>query len=209
MHAIASITLWLFVIGTALIFGAGLYENLVVVPFWSTGAPASLAEGNPLLGVPVRPGRVFWSFFTPALGFIALLALATSFGTPSRHLVWRVAASGLLLMVSIATLVYFRPAIIGMVADHGAGRTPEALAEEAHRWVALNWVRILAVAACARSIPGGALWLLGSSAGKSRRMARYCARIGVLVGALFSGPSDQVCGKPRKTPSGSTLSANS
>jgi hypothetical protein len=147
VRAIASITLWLFVIGTALIFGAGLYENLVVVPFWSTAAPGSLAEGNPLLAVPVRAGRVFWSVFTPALGFIALLALATSFGTPPRHLAWRVAASGLLLVVSIATLVYFRPAIVGMVVEHGAGRTPDALAAEAHRWVALNWVRILAVAA--------------------------------------------------------------
>jgi hypothetical protein len=147
VHAIASITLWLFVIGTALIFGAGLYENLVVVPFWSTGAPASLAEGNPLLAVHVRAGRVFWSVFTPALGLIALLTLATSFGTPPRHLTWRIAASGLLLVVSIVTLVYFRPALIGMVVEHGAGRTPEALGEEVHRWVALNWVRILGVAA--------------------------------------------------------------
>ena len=49
--------------------------------------------------------------------------------------------------VSIATLLYFRPAIIGMVVDHGAGGTPEALAEEAHPWVALNWVRFVAVAA--------------------------------------------------------------
>jgi len=84
------------------------------------------------LRVPVRAGHVFWPFFTPALGLIALLALVTSFGTPPRHLAWPVAASRLLLMVSIATLVYFRPAIIGIVVDHGAGRTPEAGAAEAH-----------------------------------------------------------------------------
>ena len=40
MRSIASLTLWLFVIGTSLILGAGLYEALVVVPFWSAGAPA-------------------------------------------------------------------------------------------------------------------------------------------------------------------------
>jgi len=34
-----------------------------------------------------------------------------------------------------------------MIVEHGAGRTPGALAEEAQRWVALNWVRVLAVAA--------------------------------------------------------------
>jgi hypothetical protein len=144
---IASFTLWLFVLGTAFILGAGLYEALVVVPFWSADAPASLAEGNPLLKVPIRSGQVFWPFFTPALGVIALLALVTGFGTPSRHFVWRLAATGLLLIVSIVTLVYFRPTIISMVIDHGAGRTPEALREQASRWVALNWVRVLAVAA--------------------------------------------------------------
>jgi hypothetical protein len=144
---IASFTLWLFVLGTAFILGAGLYEALVVVPFWSADAPASLAEGNPLLKVPIRSGQVFWPFFTPALGVIALLALVTGFGTPSRHFVWRLAATGLLLIVSIMTLVYFRPTIIRMVIDHGAGRTPEALGEQASRWVALNWVRVLAVAA--------------------------------------------------------------
>jgi hypothetical protein len=60
VRSIASLTLWLFVIGTSLILGAGLYEALVVVPFWSVGAPASLAQGNPLLQVHVRAGHVFW-----------------------------------------------------------------------------------------------------------------------------------------------------
>jgi formate hydrogenlyase subunit 3/multisubunit Na+/H+ antiporter MnhD subunit len=146
VRSISSVILWLFVIGTAIILGAGLYEQLVVVPFWAAGAPASLAEGNPLLEVAVRAGSVFWSVFTPALGFIALLTLVTSFGTPPRHLAWQVASSGLLILVSIATLAYFRPAIIAMVIEHGAGRTPEALAQDAHRWVTLNWLRILAVA---------------------------------------------------------------
>ncbi len=110
MRLIASLTLWIFVIGTAFILGAGLYEALVVVPFWSAGAPASLAEGNPLLRVPMRAGQVFWPFFTPALGLISLLALATSFGTPPRHMVWRVSATGLLLLVSSRLwLIFARP----------------------------------------------------------------------------------------------------
>jgi hypothetical protein len=67
VRSIASLTLWLFVIGTSLILGAGLYEALVVVPFWSAGAPASLAEGNPLLQVHVRAGHVFWQYFTPVV----------------------------------------------------------------------------------------------------------------------------------------------
>jgi hypothetical protein len=147
VRPMASLTLWLFVIGTALILGAGLYEALVVVPFWSEGAPASLAEGNPLLQVHIRAGRVFWQYFTPALGLIALLALLTSFGAPRPHLAWRLAATILLLLVSVATLVYFRPALIEMVVNHGAGLTPEALTAEVRRWVALDRVRTIAVAA--------------------------------------------------------------
>ncbi len=147
VRSFASLTLWLFVIGTSLILGAGLYETLVVVPFWSVGAPASLAEGNPLLQVHKRAGQVVWQYFTPVLGLITLLAMLTSFGTPPAHRAWRLAATGLMLLVSIATLVYFRPVLIGMLINHGAGLTPEALAAEARRWVALDWVRDIAVAA--------------------------------------------------------------
>ena len=147
MRTVAALTMWLFVIGTSLILGAGLYEALVVVPFWSAGAPGSLAEGNPLLQVHVRAGLVFWQYFTPALGLIAGLALLTSFRTPPRHLAWRLAATGLLLLVSVATLLYFRPALIEMVVNHGAGLTPETLTAEVRRWVLLDWVRTTAVAA--------------------------------------------------------------
>lgn len=147
MRSIASVTLWLFVLGTASVLGAGLYEILVVVPFWSDGAPDSFSEGNPLLQVQVRAGHSFWQYYTPALGAIALIALVTGLGSAPRHMAWRVAATGLLVVVSITTLAYFRPALIGMIVNHGAGRAPEALAVEARRWVALNWVRVAAVAA--------------------------------------------------------------
>lgn len=147
MRSISSVTLWLFIVGTAFILGAGVYETLVVVPFWSNGAPASLSEANPLLQVQIRAGYAFWQYYTPALALIALLALLTSFGAPARHLAWRLAATGMLILVSIGTLAYFRPVVIQMVVNHGAGRGPEALAAEARRWVGLNWVRIGAVAA--------------------------------------------------------------
>ncbi|HEX5432624.1 MAG TPA: DUF1772 domain-containing protein [Candidatus Angelobacter sp.] len=147
MRTVSCISLWLFVVGTAFILGAGLYEALVVVPFWSDGAPASLTAGNPLLQVQIRAGHAFWQYYTPALGLIAVLALLTGLRTAQRHLVWRVAATGLLILVSVITLAYFRPTVIELVVNHGAGRTPEAVAGEVRRWVELNWVRVVAVAA--------------------------------------------------------------
>src|SRR6185312_12271352 len=109
MRLFASLTLWMFVVGTGFILGAGLYEMLVVVPFWAGNAPQSLTESNPLLRVPIRSGQVFWPIVTPVLGIAALAAFLTSFGRPQEEMIWRVAATGLFLVMTIVTFVYFRP----------------------------------------------------------------------------------------------------
>jgi len=144
---LASLTLWIFVVGAGFILGAGLYEMLVVVPFWARHAPQSLMDGNPFLRVPVRAGQVFWPVTTPVLGIVALAAFLTSFGMPPKEMIWRLAATGLFLVVTVVTLAYFRPSIINMVVRHGAGRSGDALAAGAKMWVSLNWLRIAAVAA--------------------------------------------------------------
>ncbi|HKV47234.1 MAG TPA: hypothetical protein VJN69_04030 [Candidatus Acidoferrales bacterium] len=147
MRILSSVTLWIFVIGSGFILGAGIYEAVAVVPFWADGAPQSLMADNPLLRVPIRAGEAFWSIVTPALGIIALAALLTSFSTPHRHMIWRVAGTSLFLLTAIVTLTYFRPSVIHMVVNHGAGRTDQELMGDAKRWVTLNWLRIGAVAA--------------------------------------------------------------
>lgn len=147
MRLFASLTLWIFIIGTGFILGAGLYEMLVVVPFWAGNAPQSLMDGNPFLRVPIRSGQVFWPVVTPGLGIVAIAAFLTSFGRPRKEMLWRLAGTGLFLVMTIVTLAYFRPSIIDMVVHHGAGQSGNALAAEAKMWVALNWLRIAAVAA--------------------------------------------------------------
>ena len=147
MRLLASLMLWMFVVGTGFILGAGLYEMLVVVPFWAGNAPQSLMDGNPFLRVPIRSGQVFWPVVTPCVGIIALAAFLSSFGMPQKEMIWRLAATGLLLIITVLTLAYFRPSIINMVIHHGAGRSADALAADAKLWVALNWLRIAAVAA--------------------------------------------------------------
>ncbi|MGH9620159.1 MAG: DUF1772 domain-containing protein [Candidatus Acidiferrales bacterium] len=144
---LSSLALWAFVLGTAFILGAGLYETLVVVPFWADDAPRSLLANNPLLRVQIRAGRFFWSSATPILGLLALAALLTSFGLPRRQMAWRLSATVLLLITTMVTLLYFRPSVINMVVYHGAGQTGDALASAARLWVSLNWLRIAAVAA--------------------------------------------------------------
>ena len=145
---LASWTLWVFVIGTAFILGAGVYEQLVVVPFWAGDAPRSLMESNPILRVPLRAGHVFWPIVTPGVGLLALAAFVTSFVTPRRQMAWRLASTGLFLITVVATRTYFVPNIINMVVYHGAGQAADVLAGHARMWAALNWVRAGAVVAC-------------------------------------------------------------
>jgi hypothetical protein len=99
-----------------------------------------------MLVVPARAGMFFWSGATPVLGLVALAALLTSFGTPRPHMIWRIASTGLLLIAVAATLLYFRPSIIHLVAEHGGGQPDDVIAAQMRRWVMLNWVRIAAVA---------------------------------------------------------------
>ena len=94
-----------------------------------------------------RAGMFFWSWATPGLGLVGLAALVTSFGVPQPQRNWRIASASLLLIVIAATLLYFRPTIIGLVVGHGGGLPDDVIAAQIRRWVRLNWMRdsVLAV----------------------------------------------------------------
>jgi len=133
---------WLFVIGLGLDIGAGLYESVVVVPFWSRGVPGTLAEGSPFAQVAIRAGVHFWSLVTPA---VAVLALATLFvglrsAPPAGR--WMIVAAVAELCAAASTLFYFRPTLINLLLTHGAGLSSDAIAATVNRWVALSWIRV-------------------------------------------------------------------
>ena len=107
--------------------------------------PRSLAATNQVLAVPARAGMFFWSWTTPGLGLVGLAALLTSFGAPRPHRTWRIASTLLLLIVIAVTFLYFRPAIVSLVVDHGGGQPDDEIAAQMRRWVMLNWVRVTAV----------------------------------------------------------------
>jgi hypothetical protein len=136
------LALGLFVMALGLYLGAGLYETRVVVPFWSSGIPDSLAAGSPLAQVAVAAGKGFWSIVTPAMGLFALLSLGFAFRAPQPRLAWQVAASVLALCAFTMTLAYFKPTAIRLFTSHGAGLSEAALATTVRRWVGWNRVRV-------------------------------------------------------------------
>lgn len=157
---LASPIFCVFVIWSCLVLGGSLYEATAVWPLVASDPPRTLAATNPVLAVPSRAGMFFWSWVTPVLGLVALAALLTSFGTPRPRSTWRIASAALVLVAVAATLLYFRPTIVSLVVDGGGGRTADEIAADMHRWVMLNWLRVVTLAA---SIVIGARALLSRS----------------------------------------------
>lgn len=141
-----SLTFSVFLVWACVVLGGGLYEAVAVWPLVASDPPRSLEATNQVLAVPDRAGMFFWSWATPGLGVVGLTALLTSFGVPQPHRTWRLASTGLLLIVIAATLLYFRPTIIGLVVGHGGGLPDDVIAAQMRQWVTLNWMRVALLA---------------------------------------------------------------
>jgi hypothetical protein len=128
----------------SLVFGAGMYECLVVHPAWSRQPPESLVG---FVGSPVSRMNLpaFWVPVTPLYALSGLGALAVALWAGSRNV--PLILSAVCAVAALAwTLAYFRPTIHRLLQD-GAGNTPAGrLQSEARRWVRLNWIRVALVA---------------------------------------------------------------
>jgi Domain of unknown function (DUF1772) len=133
--------LWFYAGMASLVFGAGLYEALVVHPAWSRKPPESFAG---FVGVPISRMNIpaFWIPVVPlyALGSLGALAVAFRAGIHSVPL----AISSFCAVAGVAwTLVYFRPTIERFLG--GGGGNAARLQAEARRWIRLNWIRVALV----------------------------------------------------------------
>jgi hypothetical protein len=138
-----TIALWFYSVFSSLVFGASVYETLVVHPAWSRQPPESFAG---FVGVPISRMNIaaFWKPVAPLFALSSLVALALAFkaGTQGAPLI---ASSSCAVLVVAWTLVYFRPTVERFLA--GGGNTPaDRLRSEARRWVRLNWIRTALVA---------------------------------------------------------------
>jgi hypothetical protein len=132
--------LWFYAVMASLIFGASVYETLVVHPAWSRKPPESI---HGFVGTPVSRMniRAFWAPVAPlyALSALAALGLALSAGSQGIALI---VSTGCAVAIVAWTLLYFRPTIERFL-QAGGGNTPtERLQIEADRWIRLNWIRL-------------------------------------------------------------------
>jgi hypothetical protein len=137
-------TVWFYSVLVSLVFGAGMYEILVVHPAWSRNVPESSA-GFAGSAVGRMNIAVFWAPVTPLYTLSGLGALAVALSTGIRD-VPLILSAACAVFILVWTLAYFRPTIHRLLQD-GGGNTPAArLQSEAQRWVRLNWIRVALVA---------------------------------------------------------------
>ena len=136
--------LWCYVMMVSVVFGASVYEALVVHPAWSRKPPESFRG---FVGTPVSRMDLprFWVPVAPlyALSGLGTLGLALLAGRQGEAII--VSAVCAIAVVSW-TLLYFRPTIERFLTGGGGNTPPERLQVEAHRWIRLNWVRVGLVA---------------------------------------------------------------
>ena len=133
--------LWLYGVMTSIVFGASVYESVVVHPAWSREPPESLVG---VVGARMN-FPLFWKPVAPlyALSGLGALALASRAGSPPMPLAVSAACA---VTVVVWTLVYFRRTITRYLETGGGNVPAERLQSEVRRWVRLNWIRLAMVA---------------------------------------------------------------
>jgi hypothetical protein len=136
--------LWFYAVMASLVFGASVYETLVVHPAWSREPPESFRG---FMGEPVSRMNIpaFWVPVAPLYALSALAALGLAFLAGSQGVALIVSAACAVATV-VWTLLYFRPTIERFLATGGGDTPPGRLQIAAHRWIQLNWIRTVLVA---------------------------------------------------------------
>ena len=141
--ALETAVLWFYSMMASLVFGASVYETLVVHPAWSRKPPESFVG---FVGAPISRLNIpaFWIPVAPLYAVSGLCALATAFwaGTQTMPLILSSACA----VVGVAwTLAYFRPTIERFLQQGGGSTSADRLQAEAKQWIVLNWIRVALV----------------------------------------------------------------
>jgi hypothetical protein len=132
--------LWLFVINHGIAFGAGLYEQRIVLPQWFSRSSESGIRVNSAAMRSTDTGRRFWAFVTTfPLTVLTLANLVVSWQSRGPRHEWWLGAALITLVERIATFSYFIPTALRLMR---AEELPSAKVEViASQWMALNHVR--------------------------------------------------------------------
>lgn len=137
--------LWMYVIFLSMLFGGALFERIVLVAVWSSDLPRSVRDwnGNPRLTI--HP-TAFFRQVTPFLIVLTPLEVYFAWTSTGPERSTLLLSTVLLIAVLVATLAYFAPTLARLTLHGGEGMDDGQIVRTARRWVALQYVRLGAVA---------------------------------------------------------------
>jgi Domain of unknown function (DUF1772) len=119
--------------------GAGFYEARVAIPLWSASVEA--ARGWNVGTIYVVDGAHFFVFFTPLLILSTLATLIIGWRSPQPLRKWLLTSTGIILVLIIATILYFIPTLMAVKGPAPVSFSDAVLARKIRLWVILNWIR--------------------------------------------------------------------
>jgi hypothetical protein len=137
---VSEILLWLFVINLGIAFGAGLYEQRIILPQWFRRSAEPGIRVDIAAMRSTDTGRRFWAFVTTVpLTLLTVANLVAAWGSQGQRHEWWLGAALITLVERITTFSYFIPTAIRLMS---AETLPPAKVEAmASRWMAINYVR--------------------------------------------------------------------
>lgn len=146
-YRVAQILLWIFVVLAALVIGGGLYELRVVIPLWAHAPPESVWQfvqlRNSQPQFTPNAGIRLWIFLTPAHLLISIATLVASLKTRGAHRRWVMLSTGVFIILHLAALFYFVPAIDKIFSSQNSGMSPAEVVSRVHVWVYGTWIRFV------------------------------------------------------------------
>jgi magnesium-transporting ATPase (P-type) len=133
------ILLWMFVINLGVAFGAGIYEQRIVVPQWFSRSSKNEWRVDDEAMRRTDTGRSFWAFVTTVpLTLLTFASIAVAWDRGNFLKQWWLAAAVITLLERIITFRYFIPTALKLMQAGAASTTRSAMASQ---WMRLNLLR--------------------------------------------------------------------
>lgn len=137
--------LWVYVILSAVVIGAGFYEMLVTVPTWAHSPPESVWFWEAQRAVDPRyvpdSGVRFWIFLTPFHALFSIAMFAVGWIVPGPHRKWVLISSALFFLLHLSAFIWFVPILRELATSKAAGLSPDVVAAKVRLWVTMSWWR--------------------------------------------------------------------
>ena len=134
-----NILLWMFVINLGVAFGAGIYEQRIVVPQWFSRSSENGWRVDDEAMRRTDTGRGFWAFVTTVpLTLLTLASIVVTWNPGSSLKQWWLGAAVIILLERVGTFSYFIPTALKLMQTGADSTTRSAMASQ---WMRMNLLR--------------------------------------------------------------------